>query len=58
MSLEIVDEGEVNWCLQLHQMETELKFFGPVLLEINPSQDIFDNLLTSWEFLRRCGWRF
>jgi len=48
--LNIVTLGEVNWALQLKVLKS-IGYFGPICLEMNPSESIFDNIRTSINYL-------
>lgn len=53
---DIVEEGEVDWRRHNLQLQNEIKFSGPVLLEINPSEDPWKNFQESWRYLTEIGW--
>jgi len=50
--LQVVCEGVVHWPKQLAQIQ-RIGYSGPVCLEIPPSEDIYENLKKSWDYLSK-----
>jgi len=50
--LDVVNEGDVDWDLQLDMLK-EINYRGPICFEMAPSEAIFDNIKSSLDYLNQ-----